>query len=287
MIKISVAIATFNEEKNIGRCLESVKNIADEIIIIDGSSTDKTVDIAHQYGARVIVTSNPPIFHVNKQKALDQCQGDWILQLDADEVVTPELAKEIRETIQFTDKEIEERKLPPRKEKLFKNHQSILELRDGVFPCRGQFVAFFVARKNLLMGRYLIYGGVYPDGVIRLVKKSYAKFPCKSVHEQLAINGRVGWLENELIHYSTPSFSDYLLRSNRYTSLTAQKYKQKRIQINYVNYVNYVLVKPFMTFLSLYIRHRGFLDGFPGFVFAFFSGLHHATSYLKYVEQEK
>ena len=87
MKKLSVALATYNEEKNIARCLESVKDIADEIVIVDGSSQDKTVEIAKTYGATVHITSNPKIFHINKQKAIDMSKGDWILQLDADEVV--------------------------------------------------------------------------------------------------------------------------------------------------------------------------------------------------------
>ena len=102
MNKISVVLATFNEEKNLPACLESVKGLADEIIIVDGTSTDKTVEIAKKYGAKITITDNPPIFHINKQKAIDMATKDWILQLDADERVTPELAKEIKKTVSDT-----------------------------------------------------------------------------------------------------------------------------------------------------------------------------------------
>ena len=94
-IMLSVALAVNNEENNIRACLSSIADIAGEIVVVDGGSTDKTAEIAKEFGAKIIQTDNPPIFHINKQKALDACQGDWIIQLDADEVVTGELKKEI------------------------------------------------------------------------------------------------------------------------------------------------------------------------------------------------
>ena len=102
-MKLSVAIATYNEEKNIGRCLASIADWVSEIVVVDGSSADRTPDIAREYKARVIKTDNPPIFHINKQKAIDECKGDWILQLDADEIVTPQLMR-------FWQKSIKSRK---------------------------------------------------------------------------------------------------------------------------------------------------------------------------------
>src|SRR5579872_3225700 len=114
---LSVVLATFNEEENLPRCLESVKDIAQEIVIVDGTSTDKTVAIAKKYGARVMVTDNPPIFHINKQKALEMAKGEWILQLDADEQVSKQLGEEIQKIITMTDEEIEnyENHLPSKK----------------------------------------------------------------------------------------------------------------------------------------------------------------------------
>src|SRR5664279_967941 len=104
---ISVILATFNEEKNLADCLDSVRDIAREIIIVDGSSTDKTVEIAKAYHAKVLVTDNPPIFHINKQKALEMATCEWILQLDADERVSNELAAEIKQIIQMSEEELE------------------------------------------------------------------------------------------------------------------------------------------------------------------------------------
>ncbi len=99
MKKLSVVLAVYNEENNLKNCLESVKNIAWEIVIVDGGSTDKTVEFAKQFGARIIQTSNPQNFHINKNKAIDAAKGDWVLQLDADEIVTKELEKEIKKVL--------------------------------------------------------------------------------------------------------------------------------------------------------------------------------------------
>jgi glycosyltransferase involved in cell wall biosynthesis len=193
-IKLSCTLATYNEEENIGRCLDSVRELADEIVIIDGGSTDRTVEIAKNYGARIEARENPKMFHVNKNKANDLAQGEWILQLDADEVVSEDLADEIREVVsennksQITnDKQVASSKLQNqnRRKELFERHQSLLEQRDGkVGTGEGEVVAFFVPRKNYFLGKVLTYGGSYPDGVIRLFKKDKARFPEKSLHEQ-------------------------------------------------------------------------------------------------------
>ena len=128
---------------------------------------------------------------------------------------------------------------------------------------------------------------MYPDPVIRFFKKGKAYLPCKSVHEQMKVEGKIGWLQNDLIHLADPSFSRYLIRSNRYTSLTAQEYIEQNLPINFFTTTMHIIVKPIFRFFSLFIRHKGFLDGFPGFVFAMYSGLHYATAYIKYWEMKK
>lgn len=129
-------------------------------------------------------------------------------------------------------------------------------------------------------------GGMYPDPVIRFFKKGKARLPCKSVHEQMEVKGKVSWLKNDLIHLADPSFTRYLIRSNRYTSLTAQEYAEKNLPINFFTTMIHIIVKPILRFFTLFIRHKGFMDGFPGFVFAMYSGLHIATSYVKYWEKK-
>lgn len=258
MSKISVAIATYNEEENIAKCLKSVVEWVSEIVVVDGSSTDKTVEIAEKYKAKVIISDNPPIFHINKQKAIDRCTSDWILQLDADEVVSKNLKNEIIEVI---------------------NQQSTINNQQLIN-------GYYLPRKNFLLGKWMRKGGLYPDSVIRLFKKGRGRFPCESVHEQIEIDGKVDYLKNELIHNAHPTFSEYLRKANTYTSLAAQRLSEEKLEINLITTLLYSIVVPIKTFFSLYFRHLGFLDGFPGFVWAFFSALHHPIAYIKCWEKK-
>lgn len=255
MTKLSVALAVHNEEENLRACLESVKAIAHEIIIVDGASTDNTVAIAQELGAHVIADENRTNFHINKQKAIDACQGDWILQLDADERVSSMLMKEIKAII------------------------------DG--DQMGTADAYYLKRRNYFLGRWMNKGGMYPDPVIRFFKKGKASLPQASVHELMRVDGTTKWLSNDLLHIADPTFSRYLMRSNRYTTLQAEEWLQAgKIGTGWQAVITYILVKPFMRFVSIYLRHKGFMDGFPGFVFAWYSGLHIATSYVKYWEKK-
>ncbi len=281
-MKLSVAIATFNEEKNIERCLLSIKEIADEIVIVDGSSVDKTVEIASKFDSKIIVTNNPPIFHINKQKAIDASSGDWILQLDADEVVSKKLAEEIKNVIKMSHEQIEEyEKTIPL---LFRRHQEILKLRDGqVGDEAGSCNAFFIARSNYFLGKFLKYGGVYPDGVIRLFRKNKARLPQRDVHEQYVVEGRVGWLKENLLHYDSPTFSKYIKRNNRYTSLMAKQFREQKLSKSPLVALNYLMIKPIYWFLLTFFRHKGILDSWQGFVFSFFSSLRFPIAYFKYL----
>lgn len=253
MGRISVAIATFNEEENIADCLDSIRQLADEVVVVDGDSSDRTAEISQRMRARVIVTKNRQMFHINKNMAIDACRGDWILVLDADERVTSKLSKEMRE---IADRKWQE----------------------------GDPNGYFLKRKNLFLTRFLTKGGQYPDPVVRFFRKGKGRHPEVSVHEQVKIIGKVGWLENDLIHLASPNFSRYLMRENRYSSFEAEKMAQKKVKISKFNGFKYLIWRPVFTFLKIFIRHKGYQDGFPGFVFAFFSGLHFILSYIKYWE---
>lgn len=247
-MKLSLCLAVYNEEKFLHYALDSAVEMVDEVIIVDGGSSDKTVSIAKSYGKKVkiIETDNPIIFHKNKQKAIEAAKGDWILQLDADESLSSELRKEIEQTI------------------------------DGWHA--GKAVAYWIPRKNYFLGTFLTKGGVYPDMTIRLYKNGVAHFPCLTVHENVEIEGPVGTLKNDLLHYADPDFDRYLIRWNRYTTLDAElmvKNGQKP------GFLDYFIVKPIITFFSMYIRHKGIMDGYQGFVFAFFSALRHLVIYIK------
>lgn len=283
--KLSVSIATYNEEENIADCLKSVKDIADEIIIVDGTSSDKTVEIAKSFNAKVFVEPNHPIFHINKQLSFDKASGDWILYLDADERVSKPLANEIKKIINMNDEQISEYEHNIRNKNLFLKHQRILEIRDGqIGTLEGEYVAFFIPRLNYFLGKYLKYGGVYPDGVIRLFKKNKAFLPCKSVHEQMVVQGRVGWLQNDLYHIDSPNFKRYLTRNSRYIDLIVKELKEKKVKKNIVEFINYIFFKPIYWFVLTLIRHKGILDGFQGIVFSFFSALRFPRAYLRYLK---
>lgn len=247
MATLSVVLATFNEEKNLPQCLNSVKGFADEIVIVDGTSTDKTVSIAKEFGAKVLVTDNPPLFHINKQKAIDAATKDWVLQLDADEKVSSALQKEIKEKIS-EENEIQ---------------------------------GYWIPRKNWFLGRYLMKGGQYPDYTLRLYKRGKGRLPQKDVHEQAVVEGTVGYLKSPLLHNADPEFGRYLMRWNRYTSLIAKDLKKEHLTL--FSPVNYLLIKPIWWFLLTYIRHKGFMDLWQGFVFSFFSALRFPVSYIKYL----
>lgn len=285
MKQLSVALATYNEEANLARCLASAKDIADEIVVVDGGSTDSTVEIAKSFGAKVIETTNPPIFHINKQKALDASHGSWILQLDADEEVSPALAAEIREITTFSDEKIRARTIPTKKKRLFDLHEQLLVARDGAIGKQtGEIAAFFVARRNFFLGKPMTYAGMYPDGVIRLVKKGKARFPSKSVHEQIEVEGVVAWLEHDLLHYSNPTLARYISGANKYTRNEALRLKKEKPSLLLL-IPDYLVIKPFTTFFNLFIRHKGILDGVHGFLFALFSSLHFPVILFKYFFQ--
>lgn len=262
---ISIVLATHNEEANLAKCLSAVKAITDELIIADGQSSDQTVKIAKEFGAKIISTTNKLNFHINKQMAMDAAKGDLVLQLDADEVVDDELLKFVKST-----------------------HDLVLKEK-AVAKSAGQkyeplVAAWWIRRKNLFLGRFLKKGGQYPDPVIRLYVNGFAKLPQKDVHEQMVVDGKTGWAQGHLIHYANPTFADYLRKWNTYTSFQAEIFAKKGQQPKFSDSIKLLFVKPFTTWFSLYIRHRGYVDGFAGFVFALFSGLYHSIVLLKWWE---
>lgn len=276
MIKLSVVQSTRNEQENIARNLNSVKDIADEMIVVDEYSTDKTREIAEKLEAKVYLEPHHDIFHITKQKAIDLAQGEWILQMDTDEVVTPELAREIMKVVNGSP--------PTVHSSLFDRHQKLIEERDGkIGNDTGEVVAYFIPRVNMFLGKPLIHGGVYPDPAIRLIKNGKARLPGKSVHEIMEIDGQVGWLENAMLHYDSPTFNRYLSRLNRYTDLFAKEYKDQKLPKNLWNFLLYTIHRPLFTFLSLYFRHKGFLDGVAGFLWSFFSACRFPIAYFKYL----
>lgn len=251
-MSLSVVLATYNEEKTLPECLDSVKDIASEIVIVDGTSRDKTVEIAKKYGAKVVVRENPPIFHINKQKAIDLATKDWILQMDADERLTPELRFEIKEVISHNSSEIN---------------------------------GYWIPRKNWYLGRFLMKGGVYPDYTLRLYRRGMGRLPMKDVHEQAIVEGKTAYLKNPMVHIADPKFSRYLMRFGRYTTLMAKELEERRTGYSMIEGIKHLFLLPPWWFLNTYIRHKGFMDSWQGFVFSFFSSLRFPVAYVKFLRR--
>ena len=314
-MKLSLCINNFNEEKNIRIPLDSAVYFVDEVIIVDGSSKDKTVEIAKSYGAKVkiFVVDNPRNFLTNKQRAIEKASGEWILQLDSDEALSEDLKREIATLLNCYIA----KKQP--------NNVTMKPRHDGVKQFNNEIVGYYIPRKNFFLTKFLMKGGVYPDYVLRLYKKENAKFELKDIHENVKIINsnnqisrnkqiskfnnqnsnkfensnldvgncldscdlEIGYLKNPILHYADPNFSRYLLRWDRYTSFDAEELA-KSIQYpvfsiqNLLIGINYFIIKPIHWFLKTYFRHKGFMDGFPGFVFSLFSSIRFWVIYVKW-----
>lgn len=247
--KLSVVLAVYNEEAVLERCLNSAKEIADEIVLVDGHSSDRTVSIAKEFKAKVIQTTNKSNFHINKQMAINAASHPLILQLDADELIDAELLNWLK------------------------------KLKTS--PKASPFDAWYIRRKNFFMNRWLSKGGQYPDSVIRLLRIGKARLPMLDVHEQMVVDGETGEAGGHLIHYGNPSLTIYFRKHNTYTTFTANSWYAENTKITFIFVVKQMFFSPTKTFLSIYFRHRGYVDGLPGFVFALLSALHFPVALIK------
>jgi glycosyltransferase involved in cell wall biosynthesis len=245
MNKISILVITKNEAHNISECLESVR-WADEIVIVDAESKDETVATAKKYTDRIFV--RPWLgFAAAKQFGLEQCSNEWILWLDADERVMPELADEIR----------------------------------TVMKGEPEQAAFTVARRAYFLGRWIQHSGWYPGRVARLFNRKRARFNTAAVHEGLVIDGPIGNLRSDLLHFTDPNIYHYFSKYNRYTTLAAEEAfaKQKRSGLSDL------LIRPAWQFIRMYILRLGILDGVQGLLLALFSSSYVFTKYAKLREK--
>ena len=245
MLPISVVIVTKNEENNIEDALKSVSD-AKEIVVIDSFSTDRTVEICRKYTDKVFQYEWQG-FSRQKQTAVDYAEGEWVLLLDADERVTDDLRQEITDVLLNTD-------------------------------CNG----FYVPRKNFFIGTWIRHGGWWPDHTLRLFRKNRGHLVPREVHEQVAVDGKVGYLKNPLKHYTYASISDYLNRMDRYSSLASIEIRKKHGSAGPI----LLVVKPISMFLKMYILRRGFLDGTYGFLLAALYSYYTLSKYAKTWEKQ-
>jgi glycosyltransferase involved in cell wall biosynthesis len=248
MAKLSVVTIALNEERNIEECLESVR-WADERIVVDSGSTDRTVELARAKGATVMQVQWRG-YGATKNDALEHATGDWILWLDADERVTPELAAEIRE-------------------KLAENNPGI--------------AGYSVARRAYFLGKCIRHSGWYPSRVTRVFRRNAGRFTETQVHEQLVLDGALATLHHDLLHFTDPDLQHYFQKFNSYTSLAAQDMATAGRRFSLYD----VIVRPPFLFLKMFILRRGFLDGVHGFVLAFVSMTYVFVKYAKLWERQK
>jgi glycosyltransferase involved in cell wall biosynthesis len=270
---LSVVIITLNEEANIARTLASVKPlVADgkgEIIVVDSGSTDRTVEIAKAFGARVFVEEWKG-YAAQKNSAIDKATGDWILSLDADEEVDSELAEELVGRSPSNPP-----RTSPREWCLTLSHASPSNLD----VLKGRPAGFFLRRKNFFLGRWIKHGGLWPDPKLRLFRKGTGSFENRAVHEDVKVEGRVTLIPfGALIHHPYPTLSDYIEHMNRYSSLGAEMVvAEGTVRFSSVN----IVVRPLLTFVYNYFFRLGFLDGREGLLLHLYHSVYVSWKYAK------
>lgn len=224
-LSLSIVVITFNEEANLARTLSSV-TWADEILVLDSGSTDRTREIAESFRAKFLVEPWKG-FAAQKNSALAKAAGDWILSLDADEEVEPALASEIRQAL----------------------------------AANPTVAGFWIPRKNFFLGRWMKHGGFYPDRKLRLFRRGAGQFQDRLVHEDIRLEGASTQLQHHLLHHAYPTLSDYLEHMNRYSSLGAEMACSTGSRgFSFVD----IAIRPKLTFFYNYLLRLGFLDGREG-----------------------
>ena len=245
MNKISLVMITKNEEKNLAKSLDSVKDLVSEIVILDSGSTDSTIKIAEKYGAK-IYSRKFDDFCTQKNCAMSLAQNEWILHLDADEVLSSELKEEIKQKIVHND--------------------------------ATEYDGFYMTRVNFFLGRKMKHSGISSEARLRLAKKSLSEYVGGAVHERLEVRGKIGEFKNIFYHNSFPNLNNYFKKFDQYTSLDAQK----RYDDNKNFYFTDVVFRPPIGFIKSYILKLGFLDGMEGFIWAVLSSYYIFVKYVKF-----
>lgn len=244
MIKLSVVIITLNEEKNIRRCLDSIKNVADEILVVDSLSTDNTVAIAKEYNANIILQKF--LGHIEQKNfAAEHAANDWVLSLDADECLSPEL------------------------------EQNILLAKQK--PAHN---AYRFPRLNNFCGKWVRHSGWYPDAKIRLFNRTKGKWTGENPHDKWVLhneNERSGTLKGDLLHYSFNSISDYAKKIERYTEIASRLRVEKGKSYSILK----IMIVPQWRFFSDFIIRLGFLDGYTGWLVCKLNAIETMIKYAK------
>jgi glycosyltransferase involved in cell wall biosynthesis len=244
---LSVVLITQDEEANLPRTLESVMPLVrdgqGEIIVVDSGSTDRTVEIANSFGAKVFVEPWKG-FAAQKNAAIDKASGGWVLQLDADEALEPEVANEI----------------------------------DNVLKMESDLQGFWIPRKNFFLGRWIKHGGFYPDPKLRLVRRGAGRFQEYGAHPTIKVNGPTAQLKHALIHNAYPTLRGYIDHMNSYSSSGAKVAAEKgHRRFSFIN----IVLRPLLTFIYNYFFRLGFLDGREGLLLHLYHSVYVSWKYAK------
>jgi glycosyltransferase involved in cell wall biosynthesis len=256
VVSLSVILITRNEAANVAGCLASVA-FADEWIVVDSNSADATCDIARQFGAKVTPTADWPGFGAQKNRALAQATGRWVLSIDADERVTPELAAQIKSVIAADASG---------------NQSSAPRAASD-----GKLAGYEFSRLSNFCGQWMRHGDWYPDRVLRLFRREAGCFSDDLVHERLIVDGRIGRLSGELLHDSMPTLDSAIDKMNRYSTGRAVD----KVRAGQSGGLLSALSHGLWAFLRCYILRRGVLDGRLGLVLALYVAEGTYYRYLK------
>ena len=244
-IPVSVAIVTKNEARNIKDALESVKDF-DDIVVVDAFSSDNTTEICREYTERVYEHEWQG-YAAQKQTALDHAKNDWVLILDADERVTPELKQEIMDKV-----------------------------------AENALSGFYIPRKNFFLGKWIRNSGWWPDHTLRLFRKDVSGMEPRAVHEKVNVNGRVGHISAPFEHYTYRTISEYIGKMDNYASLSAEELENRGLISAFIS----MLFSPMVVFLKMYLVRQGFRDGIHGLVLAVLYSFYTFLKYAKVLERK-
>jgi glycosyltransferase involved in cell wall biosynthesis len=245
LIPVSAVIVTKNEESNIQDAIESVKGFS-EIIVIDSFSSDHTVDICKNYTDKVFLEEWQG-YAKQKQKGIYKASMPWVLILDADERLTPELRSEI---------------------------SIVLENKT--------YNGFYIPRKNFFLGKWIRHGGWWPDYTLRLFRKDMAFMQDREVHEKVVVRGSTGYLKNPMEHYTSRSLSDFIKKLENYSTLSAREMVQK----DFMPGIFSLIFRPLFTFFKMFFLRRGFLDGKYGLILSLLYSYYSFSKYTKLWENK-
>ncbi len=247
---LSVVVSAYNEEENIDSCLTSVENLADEIIVIDHESSDKTLDFAKKYTKKIYSQkNNPQEIDLQKNFGFSKASGDWILSLDADEQISEELADEIKRTIDDTNNNV-----------------------SGIW----------VPRKNIIFGKWIQSDMWWPDYQLKFFRRGKGKFEKNEVHHALTVNGETIKIESPILHNNYNSISQYIKKLNNYTDIEAENLV-KDYNFNFLDAIRF----PVDDFVKTFFLQKGFRDGLHGLVLSILQAFYMEVVFAKLWEKNK